>query len=203
MRGDSPKFTNFQSRPRQPGAESTWRGIDLLHEMVEEGVSWHYDQNIGESTIYGLVYMAIRSDDRINRHILSILQANAREPLASLARKVGLSRNAVTERLKRLERDDVIKGYTIRLGNGAVSAAVSAYLLLYLDGPICERILPGVERLPEIKLSQSLGGEIDMIVYAETETLTDMNRVRDELETIHGVRKVTTAIVLADRFDRR
>jgi len=147
--------------------------------------------------------MAIRSDDRINRHIVSILQANAREPLASLARKVGLSRNAVTERLKRLERDAVIKGYTVRLGNGAGSAAVSAYLLLYLEGPICERILPGVERLPEIKLSQSLGGEIDMIVYAETETLTDMNRVRDELETIHGVRKVTTAIVLADRFDRR
>ena len=174
-----------------------------MRELVEGNVTWHYDQNIGESTGYGFIYMAIRSDDRINRHIVSILQANAREPLASLARKVGLSRNAVTERLKRLERDDVIKGYTIRLGNGAGRAAVSAYLLLYLDGPICERILPGVERLPEIKLSQSLGGEIDMIVFAETENLADMNRVRDELEMIHGVRKVTTAIVLADRFDRR
>ena len=147
--------------------------------------------------------MAIRSDDLINRHIVSILQANAREPLASLARKVGLSRNAVTERLRRLERDGVIIGYTVRLGNSATSAAITAYMLLYLDGPICERILPSVERLPEIKLSQSLGGEIDMIVFAETENLTDMNRVRDELEMIHGVKKVTTAIVLADRFDRR
>ncbi len=147
--------------------------------------------------------MAIRSDDLINRHIISILQADAREPLASLGRKVGLSRNAVTERLRRLECDGVITGYTVRLGNGATSAAVSAYMLLYLDGPICERILPSVERLPEIKLSQSLGGEIDMIVFAETENLTDMNRVRDELEMIHGVKRVTTAIVLADRFDRR
>ena len=147
--------------------------------------------------------MAIRSDDFISRHIVSILQANAREPLASLGRKVGLSRNAVTERLRRLERDGVINGYTVRLGKGATSAAISAYMLLYLDGPICERILPSVERLPEIKLSQSLGGEIDMIVFAETENLADMNRVRDELEMIHGVKKVITAIVLADRFDRR
>ena len=93
--------------------------------------------------------------------------------------------------------------FCVRLGNGANAAPVSAYLLLYFDGPICERVLPSVERLPEIKLSQSLGGEIDMIVYAETENVADMNHVRDELEMIHGIKKVTTAIVLADRFDRR
>lgn len=148
--------------------------------------------------------MAIRSDDEVNRHLVTLLQANAREPLASLARKVGLSRNAVTERLKRLERDGVIAGYTIRLGSETpTQLPMRAYMMLYLDGPICERVLPGVSRLPEIKLSQSLGGEIDMIVYVETEKLEDMNRVRDELESIHGIHKVTTAIVLADRFDRR
>ena len=148
--------------------------------------------------------MAIRADDDVNRHLLALLQSNAREPLASLARKVGLSRNAVTERLKCLERDGIIAGYTVRLGNGEqIRAQVRAYMLLYLDGPICERVLPGISRLPEIKLSQSLGGEIDMIVYVETETLDDINRVRDDLERIHGVRKVTTAIVLTDRFDRR
>ena len=59
--------------------------------------------------------MAIRSDNEINRHLIMLLQANGREPLASLARKVGLSRNAVSERLKGLERDGVIAGYTVRL----------------------------------------------------------------------------------------
>ncbi len=148
--------------------------------------------------------MAIRSGNEINRHLIMLLQANGREPLASLARKVGLSRNAVSERIKRLERDGVIAGYTVRLANQSpAQPQVRAYMMLYLDGPICERVLPGVSRLPEIKLSQSLGGEIDMIVYVETEKLEDMNRVRDELERIHGVRKVTTAFILTDRFDRR
>lgn len=148
--------------------------------------------------------MAIRTNDETNRHILALLQTNAREPLSSLARKVGLSRNAVTERLRRLENDGVIEGYTVRVANGNSRVSpVRAYMLLYLHGPICERILPGVARLPEVKLSQSLGGEIDMIVYVETETMDELNHVRDELERIHGVRKVTTTIILTDRFDRR
>ena len=42
-----------------------------------------------------------------------------------------------------------------------------------------------------------------MIVYAEADSVGELNRVRDDLERIHGVRKVTTAIVLAERFDRR
>ena len=147
--------------------------------------------------------MAIRAADDINRHIMSLLQANARVPLTTLARKVGLSRNAVTERLRRLERDGVIAGYTVRLGDGAKQPQVGAYMMLYLKGPICERVVPFVARLPEVKLSQSLGGDIDMILYVETGNLAEMNGVRDELERIHGVEKVTTAIVLADRFDRR
>ncbi len=147
--------------------------------------------------------MAFRAADDINRHIVSLLQTNAREPLATLARKVGLSRNAVTERLRRLERDGVIAGYTVRLGDGAARPQVGAYMMLYLKGPICERVVPFVARLPEVKLSQSLGGEIDMILYVEADNLAEMNGVRDELERIHGVEKVTTAIVLADRFDRR
>ena len=147
--------------------------------------------------------MAIRTDDPISRHILSLLQANAREPLASLARKVGLSRNAVTERLRRLERDGVITGYTVRLARNAPKPGVKAYMMIHLQGPICERVLPAVSRLPEIKMSQSLGGEIDMILYVETADLGEMNRVRDDLERIHGIQKVITAIVLADRFDRR
>ncbi len=114
-----------------------------------------------------------------------------------------MSRNAVTERLRRLERDGVIDGYTVRLGKAASPSSIGAYMLIYLNGPICERVLPAVSGVPEIKLSLSVSGDIDMIVYAEADNISDMNRVRDDLERIHGVRKVTTAVVLAERFDRR
>lgn len=146
--------------------------------------------------------MTARKCDDIDRQILSILQANGREPIATLSRKVGLSRSAVQERLQRLERDGVITGYTVRLGSNSPKPPVSAYLILYLEGPICERVAPLIARIPEVKKSQSIGGEIDMILQVETNDLEQLNRVRNEVEAVRGVRKVTTGIVLTDRFDR-
>ena len=140
--------------------------------------------------------------DDTDRRILAILGANAREPIVTLARKVGLSRSAVQERIKRLERDNVISGYTVRLGPAVRKAPVSAYLLLYLQGPICERVAPAIKRIPEVKKSQSIGGEIDMILQVETTTLDELNQVRNQIELIQGVSKVTTGIILCDRFDR-
>src|SRR3546814_3997422 len=48
-------------------------------------------------------------------------------------RRLGLSRSAVQERLKRLERDGVIAGYTVTLGAEAPKAGVSAQVMLTLD----------------------------------------------------------------------
>ena len=50
--------------------------------------------------------------------LLSLLKANAREPTASLARKLGLARSTVQERIARLERSGTIAGYTVRLADG-------------------------------------------------------------------------------------
>ena len=45
--------------------------------------------------------------DQTDRHLLSLLQANARENAANLARKLGIARTTVVARLARLERDGV------------------------------------------------------------------------------------------------
>jgi Lrp/AsnC family transcriptional regulator, leucine-responsive regulatory protein len=148
--------------------------------------------------------MSFRDLTSTDHKILTILQANAREKVSNIARKIRMSRNAVVQRLHRLEKSGVISGYTIRLGEPSkLRNSVQAYLLIYLTGPICERVLPSIARIPEIKISQSISGDIDMICYAEGETLADLNRVRDELERIRGVTKVVTAPILAHRFDRR
>ncbi|HEY3048694.1 MAG TPA: AsnC family transcriptional regulator, partial [Polaromonas sp.] len=46
--------------------------------------------------------------DDIDRRLLSLLQANAREPATTLARKLKLARTTVVARLARLERDGVV-----------------------------------------------------------------------------------------------
>lgn len=107
------------------------------------------------------------------------------------------------ERLSRLEDSGIIAGYTIReRRTGTRESGVRAYMFLYLKGPICERVAPMIERIAEVKKSQSLGGEIDMILYVEAINIGELNRVRTQIEGLHGVTKVVTAVILTDRFDR-
>lgn len=55
----------------------------------------------------------------LDERILAELTANARIAHAELGLKVNLSRNAVRQRIERLERDGAIQGYTLRIGEGA------------------------------------------------------------------------------------
>ena len=70
--------------------------------------------------------MDIRLDD-LDRHLLSLLQANAREPAANLARKLKIARTTVVARIARLEREGIVSGYGVRFGTRLEQAAVRAF----------------------------------------------------------------------------
>ncbi|WP_140295980.1 Lrp/AsnC family transcriptional regulator, partial [Vibrio parahaemolyticus] len=53
--------------------------------------------------------------DKLDRKILSSLLTNGRESIANLSRNIGLSRTAVAERINRLEKTGIIKGYTAQI----------------------------------------------------------------------------------------
>ena len=68
-----------------------------------------------------------------DRRLLALLKANARESTASLARKLGLSRTTVQERIRRLERNGVIAGYAVRIAEDVTRNVLSAQVLLSVD----------------------------------------------------------------------
>lgn len=65
--------------------------------------------------------------------LLKLLQENAREPVSGLARKLGVSRTAVQERINRLMRDGVIEGFTVRIGSEWGQGRVTAMVSLVVD----------------------------------------------------------------------
>lgn len=142
------------------------------------------------------------SGDTVDEQILVHLEADGRLSIQDLARKVGLSRSAVYDRVARMRDKGVIAGFTIRRGAARPKGGVSAYMLLYLTGPICERVAKDIERIPQVKRSESIGGEIDMILMVEARDLEDLSDVRAQVEAIRGVARVTTGVVLKERFNR-
>ncbi|MBU0890423.1 MAG: Lrp/AsnC family transcriptional regulator, partial [Gammaproteobacteria bacterium] len=69
----------------------------------------------------------IQALDDTDRELLSLLQANAREGTAMLARKLGLARTTVVARIARLERSGVVAGYGVRLGTRLDATTVRAW----------------------------------------------------------------------------
>jgi len=62
--------------------------------------------------------------DSIDETILGILRRDARTPLRVIGRAVGLSTSGVRRRIKKLEREGVIRGYTIDEDRGGVVAFI-------------------------------------------------------------------------------
>ena len=64
--------------------------------------------------------------DDLDRRLIALLQANARTSAADLARQLGVARTTVLARLLRLEKQAVIVGYTVRLGQDEGDRGVEA-----------------------------------------------------------------------------
>lgn len=140
--------------------------------------------------------------DDLDRRLIAELSADARLTQVALAARVGLSRSAVQERIKRLEREGVIRGYTLRLAK-APPAGVRAYLLVQGSGPSHERAVRMLETFPEVRVADSVSGDTDLVLQVEAERLEDLNRLRDEVARLPGVAATRTLLVMAPRFDRR
>ncbi|HEY2254638.1 MAG TPA: Lrp/AsnC family transcriptional regulator [Variovorax sp.] len=141
--------------------------------------------------------------DDIDRHLLSLLQANAREPAALLARKLGLARTTIVARIARLERDCVIAGYGVRLGKRLEEAAVRAYCGLSVAPKKGSAVVRALERLPEVEEVSAVSGQYDYMVLLRCETNEQLDALLDRIGLIEGIQHTHTSVVLSGKVDRR
>ena len=63
-----------------------------------------------------------------DEELIALLQTDARMAVAELARRLGVSRTTVQDRLKRLEDAGVIAGDGVRLGKAGISPGIQAHV---------------------------------------------------------------------------
>lgn len=146
--------------------------------------------------------MAKRALDDTDRKLIALLSANARQPAALLARRLGLSRSAVQERLKRLERDRVIAGYTVTLGEDEPRAGVSAQVMMTLDPKLQDRAVEALRGLPEVKSAHTVSGQYDLVAEVAAPTSEALDAVLTRIGKLPGVARTTSSILLSTKFKR-
>ena len=140
--------------------------------------------------------------DPLDERILAELTANARIAHAELGAKVNLSRNAVRQRIERLERDGAIQGYTVWLGDSRrPSSLISAVIFVYRhDRMRGDDVLATLRGIPEVVQCEVLSGEFDLMLRVDAATPERVHGVWKEIAGMPGVENTLTSFVLSAVF---
>jgi len=134
--------------------------------------------------------------------LIALLRANAREPTASLARKLGLARSTVQERIARLEREGTIKGYTVKLSEESEQRQLKAVVMISADPKQADRVSVELKRIAEIRSLSTVSGSYDLFAVVEADTPARMDAALDRIGRASGVARTVSSIVLAEKFSR-
>lgn len=147
-------------------------------------------------------FLANRRLTTEQQRLLALLRRNARESTASLARKLGVARTTVQERIRRLERDGVIAGYTVRVSEGFARRQISAQVLITVNPKAGERVVRELELRPFVRAVYALSGVFDYQVLLEGGSTEEIDRHLDAIGRIDGIERTQTSIVLSVKFER-
>lgn len=134
--------------------------------------------------------------------LIALLKANAREPTASLARKLGLARSTVQEKIARLEKEGTIEGYTVKLADAREARRLRAIVMISADPKQADRVTAELKKMHEVRALHAVSGVYDMVAMVETETTARMDVTLDRIGRASGVARTVSSIVLSEKFAR-
>lgn len=141
--------------------------------------------------------------DQLDVEILGRLTANARAGIAELAAELGVSRNTVQVRLRRLEAEGILLGFQPIIDLSAVGVPVQALVTLEIDQRLMARIVRGLESLPEVLEVRIQAGREDLLVHVAIGSLEELQVLTAAIVEIEGVRKTNSTFTVATPIPRR
>jgi len=138
--------------------------------------------------------------DDLDLAILAALEENARLPVSELARRLGAPGSTIRDRIQRLEEEEVILGYTVRLNAAKLGLGIKAILQVARDERFSlDKFHRESAELPAVTNVQLVTGQTDELitVYAtDVEHLKEI--IYDVVGALPGVTRYNTAIVLEE-----
>lgn len=136
--------------------------------------------------------------DEISVRILQIIQENARTSNAEIARQVGMAPSAIFERIRKLESQGVIQGYTARLDPKVLGLDLVAYMSVTTN-EVGEGFATGrrLAEIPEVQEVHLVDGEDCYLIKVRASDPEALARlIRERIRGIEAVRSTRTTIVL-------
>jgi Lrp/AsnC family leucine-responsive transcriptional regulator len=142
--------------------------------------------------------------DAIDLAILAALVPDGRITFSDLAGRVGLSGPSTAERVRRLEGDGVVTGYSATLNPGAVGADLGAFVSVTLSGPDARpAFFEAVSHETAVLELHHVAGEGDYLLKVRCASTRELEElVSDRIKGVTGVAQTRTTVVLSSVFER-
>jgi DNA-binding Lrp family transcriptional regulator len=134
--------------------------------------------------------------DSIDHALLALLRQNARMSVATLARKLGVSRGTVTNRITRLEDAGVIVGYTVRLRPDARPTEIAAWMSIAVEGNEARQVIASLLGEPGVATLHDTNGRWDLLAELRVANLSELAQVLERIRLIKGISQTETSIHL-------
>jgi Lrp/AsnC family leucine-responsive transcriptional regulator len=121
--------------------------------------------------------------DTVNRRLLSELAADPRITMSALARRVGMSAPAVSERIQRMERAGVITGYRVDISPAALGLPVTVFVRIRPTAGQLPKIVELARQTPEISECHRISGEDCFLIKMHAAAIEDIEKTLDRFLT--------------------
>jgi DNA-binding Lrp family transcriptional regulator len=134
--------------------------------------------------------------DAIDHQLLSLLRVDARTSTATLAKKLGVSRGTVANRIARLEKAGVILGYTVRLHPGSVTDEIKAWVSIAVEGDKTRDVVKALLGEPAMISLHDTNGRWDLLAEVHAASNAELSTVLERIRKIKGIETTETSIHL-------
>jgi Lrp/AsnC family leucine-responsive transcriptional regulator len=137
--------------------------------------------------------------DETDCHLLSLLQEDDRQPLATLSEKMGIAISTINDRIKRLVRNGIISGFHARIAPEAVGLDLLAFIMVSWSNPKVEpAFLDKVKASADVLECHHITGAWNYLLKVRVGTTRDLERfLTDTIKAVGGVERTETLIALS------
>ncbi|APX78131.1 Lrp/AsnC family transcriptional regulator [Achromobacter insolitus] len=134
--------------------------------------------------------------DTLDQNLLGLLRADARMSVATLAKKLDVSRGTIDNRIRKLEERGIILGYTVRLRPEVETEDIVAWMSIAVEGHETRKIVSLLMGEPSVAGLHDTNGRWDLLAELRVPTIDQLSEVLDRLRTLKGIAATETSIHL-------
>lgn len=135
--------------------------------------------------------------DSTDKKILNVLSQNSRTSISNISKKTGIPNSTISNRIHKLEENNIIKQYTTILNPESIGINVIAMIIIQTETEKHENVEIELPKLDKVSEVYSISGEYDILIKVWAHNLDELNDIiNSQIRTIDGIEELRELIVM-------